>query len=96
MNRIAGNESVGRKILFALLAAILLSVFIPTRGAEVARSVDSLLISQAAVADVAAVGHPFVPEIDQRAIYSIEAQKELGLDPPIILTYTHRGPPVLS
>ncbi len=96
MNRIAGNESVGRKILFALLVAMLISVFIPTRGAEVARSVDGLLISQAAVADVAAVGHPFVPEIDQRAIYSIEAEKELGLDPPVILTYPYRGPPVLS
>jgi hypothetical protein len=96
VKRSRGNESIGRKILFALLVAMLLWVFIPTRGAEVARSVDRLLISQAAVAGVAAVGPPFVPEIDQRAIYSIEAEKELRLDPPIILTYPHRGPPVLS
>ena len=96
MDRIIGNESIGRKILFALLVAMLLSVFIPTRGAEVAKPADSLLISQAAVAGVAVVGHPFVPEIDQRAIYSIEAEKELGLEPPVILTYPHRGPPVLS
>jgi hypothetical protein len=96
VNRSVGNESVGRKILFALLVVMLLSVFIPTRGAEVARSADRLLISQAAIADLAAVGHPFVPELGRPAIYSIEAEKELGLDPPVILTYPHRGPPVLS
>ena len=96
MNRSTRNRSVGGKVIAALLMIVLLSVLIPTRGAEVARSNEQVRACQDNAAMVAIVGHPFILEISKAAIYLTGPEKEIRLQSPVILIYPYRGPPVLS
>jgi hypothetical protein len=86
----------GSKTIAALLMLVLLSVLIPTRGAEVARSNDYLRACRESAGAVAEVGHASVVEISKAVVYLTLPEKELCLPSPSILIYPHRGPPVLS
>ena len=95
MGRSTNTTSVGRKTLAALLMMVLLSVLIPTRGAEVVRS-NELRACQDNVGTVAVMGHPFTLEVSKTAIYLSRPEKEICLPSPSILIYPRRGPPILS
>jgi len=86
----------GRKTIAALLMLVLLSVLIPTRGAEVARSNDVLRACQESAGAVAVVGHAFVFEISKAVTHLTLPEKAICLPSPSILIYPRRGPPVLS
>ena len=86
----------GRKTIATLLMLVLVSVLIPTRGAEVARSNDHLRACQESAGAIAAVEHVFAVEISKAVIYFALPEKEICLPSPSILIYPHRGPPVLS
>jgi hypothetical protein len=88
--------SVGGKIIAALLMVVLLSVLIPTRGAEVARSNDQLRACQDNAAIVAAVGQSLVLEISKAAVYLTHPEEETYFSSHTVLVCPHRGPPVLS
>jgi len=96
VNKSTKATSVGGKIIAALLMVVLLSVLIPTRGAEVARSNDQLRACQDSAGIVAEVGRSLVPEISKAAIYLTHPEEEIYLQSHTIPIYPHRGPPVLS
>lgn len=96
MNRSTCSRLVGGKIIAALLMLVLLSVLIPTRGAEVARSNDQLRACQDGAGIVAVAVDPFVFEISKAAIAAAVLQEEIPLQSPTIPIYPYRGPPVLS
>jgi hypothetical protein len=96
VSRNTWTRSVGGKIIVALLMVVLLSVLIPTRGAEVARSNDQLRACQDNAGIVAAVGQSFALEISKAAIYPAHPEQEIYLQSHTIPIYPHRGPPVIS
>lgn len=96
MNKGIKTRSVGGKIIAALLMVVLLSVLVPTRGAEVARSNDQLRACQDNAGIVAAIGQSLVLEISKATIYLTRSQEKTYLQSPFILIHPHRGPPVLS
>ena len=96
MNKSTKTISVGGKIIAALLMTVLLSVLIPTRGAEVARSNEQLRACQDNAGTVALVGHPFILEIRTAATYLAPSQEEIRVQSPFVPIYPNRGPPVFS
>jgi hypothetical protein len=86
----------GRKALAALLVIILLSVLVPTRGAEAARSTDQFQACQDATDAPATVEDPFILDVGRVAVSVVHPEKEICLRSPIILVHSYRGPPVLS
>jgi len=96
VNRSTVAGSVGMKVIAALLMIVLLSVFMPTRGAEVWLSSYQLRAHQGNGDTVGTVEHPFVLEINRAAIYMTHSREEIRLPSPVNPTQFYRGPPVLS
>ena len=96
MNTSTVIGSVGRKVVAALLMIVLLSVFMPTRGAEVWLSSYQLRAHQGNGDTVGTVEHPFVLEINRAATYLTHSEGEIRLPSPVSPIHLYRGPPVLS
>ena len=96
MSRGTKRESVGKKVIAALLMIVALSVLIPTRGAEIARSNDQLRACRDYADAVAIVGHLFVLEISKTGIYRATPEEGIGHHSPTIPTHQYRAPPVFS
>jgi hypothetical protein len=86
----------GRKALAALLVIMLLSVLVPTRGAEVAQSKDQLQACQRTADALATVEGLFILDVGRAAASAVHPEKEICPRSPVILIYSYRGPPVLS
>ncbi len=96
MCRNAQRSSVGRKLLIALLMIMLISVLVPTRGAEVGQSKEGVQTPQHLADAVAVVEGFFILDVGRRAVSIIHSENKAGIQSPVILVYSYRGPPVLS
>jgi len=96
VNRGTKTKWVGRKIIAALLMIVVLSVLIPTRGAEIARLDDQLRACRDYGGLVALVGHLFALEISKTGIYRATPEERIHHHSPTIPTHQYRAPPVLS